>query len=304
MLTKDKITEIFCIADDFCKEFDMEIKKHRIEAHNGKRRRNRSCTMSDSEIITVMLCFHFGSFRNFKHYYLHYVGEHLKSEFPDQLSYNRFIQLEHRVMIPLMLFLKLICFGECTGITFVDSTKIAVCHNKRIKRNRVFKDLAALGKSTTGWFYGFKLHLVCNDKGELLNFCLTKGNVDDRNTDVFKVMSKSLFGKLYGDKGYISSSLFEALFSDGIHLVTGIRSNMKNHLMSLRDKILLRKRSVIETINDELKNICQVEHSRHRGTANFLMNMLAGLTAYCFFDKKPAIRFEMEAPNGQLSLFY
>ena len=116
MLTKDKITEIFCISDDFCKEFNEEIKKHRLSACCGKKRRNRICTMSDSEIITVLLCFHFGSFRNFKHYYLHYVGEHLKSEFPDQLSYNRFIQLEHRVMIPMMLFLKLVCFGECTGI--------------------------------------------------------------------------------------------------------------------------------------------------------------------------------------------
>jgi len=80
MLNRDKITEIFCIADDFCKEFDLEIKKHRIEAYDGKRRRNRTCTMSDSEIITILLCFHFGSFRNFKHYYLHYVGEHLKSD--------------------------------------------------------------------------------------------------------------------------------------------------------------------------------------------------------------------------------
>jgi len=304
MLTKDKITEIFCISDDFCKEFNEEIKKHRLSACCGKKRRNRICTMSDSEIITVLLCFHFGSFRNFKHYYLHYVGEHLKSEFPDQLSYNRFIQLEYRVMIPMMLFLKLVCFGECTGITFVDSTKIAVCHNKRIRSNKVFKDIAKLGKTTVGWFFGFKLHLVCNDKGELLNFCLTRGNVDDRNINVFNVLSKDLFGKLYGDKGYISSSLFELLFNDGIHIVTGIKSNMKNRLMSLRDKILLRKRSVIETLNDELKNICQVEHSRHRGHANFLMNILSGVAAYCFFDKKPAIRFEREVMDGQLSLFF
>jgi hypothetical protein len=303
MLTKDKITEIFCIADDFCKEFNQEVKNHQLEPTDGKKHRNRSCSMSESEIITILLCFHFGSFKNFKHYYLFFIGEYLKKEFPNQLSYNRFIQVEHKVLIPMILFLKLICFGECTGITFVDSTKIAVCHNKRIKRNKVFQNMAEVGKSTMGWFFGFKLHLVCNDKGELLNFCLTKANVDDRNKNVMNVLTKNLLGKLYGDKGYISSSLFSLLFDDGIHLVTGIRVNMKNSLMTLRDKIMLRKRSGIETINDELKNICQIEHSRHRGTTNFLINLLSGLAAYSFFDKKPAIKFERDLPSGQLALF-
>ena len=134
--------------------------------------------MSDSEIMTILLCFHFGSFHNFKHYYLLYVKEHLRKEFPKQLSYNRVIEIEHKVAITLLLFLKLICFGECSGITFVDSTKIAVCNNKRIKRNKVFKGMAELGKTSMGWFYGFKLHLVCNDRGELLNFCITRGNID------------------------------------------------------------------------------------------------------------------------------
>jgi hypothetical protein len=304
MLTPDKITEIFCIADDFCKEFAEEVKKHQLQPTPEKKRRNRPCEMSDSEIMTILLCFHFGTFRNFKHYYLFYVKSHLNKEFPKQLSYNRFVEVEHRVMIPMVLFLKLVCFGQCTGITFVDSTKIAVCGNKRIKRNKVFKGLAEVGKSTLGWFYGFKLHLVCNDKGELLDFCITRGNIDDRNINVMKVLSQSLFGKLYGDKGYISSSLFEVLFNDGIHLVTGIKRNMKNRLMTFRDRILLRKRSVIETINDELKNICQIEHSRHRATANFLINLLSALAAYCFFDKKPAIRFERELSNEQLELFY
>ena len=174
---------------------------------------------------------------------------------PNQLSYNRFIQVEHKVPIPMILFLKLIFSGKCTGITFVDSTKIAVCHNKRIKRNKVFKNMAEVGKSSIGWFFGFKLHLACNDKGELLNFCLTKTNVDDRNKNVMNVLTKNLFGKLYGDKGYISSSLFSLLFEDGVHLVTEIRINMENSLMTLRDKIMLRKRSVIETINDKLKKI-------------------------------------------------
>lgn len=271
---------------------------------DGKKHRNRSCEMSDSEIMTILLLFHFGTFKNFKHYYLHYIGIHLKDEFPKQLSYNRFVAIEHRVFVPMMFFLNTICFGKCTGITFVDSTTIKVCHNKRIKRNKVFDGIAKVGKSTMGWFYGFKLHLVCNAKGELLSFCLTPGNVDDRDPETLKTLTKKLFGKLFGDRGYISSTLFEMLFNNGIHLVTGIKSNMKNRLMSFYDRIVLRKRSIIETINDELKNICEVEHTRHRAMHNFVMNLISALAAYCFFEKKPAIRCNVELPKGQLSLFY
>ena len=155
-----------------------------------------------------------------------------------------------------------------------------------------------------GWFFGFKLHLVCNDKGEVLNFCITPANTDDRNADVISKISKDLFGKLYGDKGYISSNLFNLLFDNGLHLVTGIKKNMKNQLMPLYDKIMLRKRSVIETINDELKNICQIEHSRHRSTINFVINLFASIGAYCFFDKKPAIKFERVVTDNQPLLFY
>lgn len=294
MITTDKITEIFCIADDFYKEYELEIQNRTALTTNELKTRNRASQLSHSEIMTILVGFHYGTFRNFKHYYLFYIKQHLKSEFPNAVSYNRFIELQARVLIPLMLFLQLIGFGQCTGITYVDSTKISVCHNKRISRNKVFKDVAERGKSTMGWFFGFKLHLVCNEKGELLNFSLTKANVDDRNQEVLNVLTKDLFGKLFADKGYISKPLFEALFNDGIHLVTGIRNNMKNCLMPLRDKILLRKRSVIETINDELKNICQIEHSRHRSTHNFIMNMVAGLVAYCFFPKKPSIDVEWE----------
>jgi len=192
MLTKYKITEIFCIADDFCKHFAIEMAKQpKLPAADEKRHRNRPCEMSDSEIITILMLFHFGTFKNFKHYYLHYIGVHLKNEFPKQLSYNRFVQIEHRVFMPMMLFLNTVCFGKCTGITFVDSTKIAVCNNKRIYRNKVFQDIAKRGKNTMGWFYGFKLHFVCNDKGELLSFCLTPGNIDDRDPKTLQSLTKN-----------------------------------------------------------------------------------------------------------------
>ena len=269
-ITKDKITDIFCIIDDFCEEYDKDIEKMSLKAPDGRRHRKRSCVMSRSEIMTILVCFHFNQFRNFKHYYLFYVRKHLKDLFPRQLSYNRFVELESRVCLEMMLFLQLFCFGRCTGISFVDSTCVPVCHNKRITRNKVFKGYAEIGKSTMGWYFGFKLHLICNERGELLNFMLTKANVDDRNEDVFNRLSDNVFGKLFADKGYISQKLFDRLFNDGINLVTGLKCNMKNKLIPLYDKILLRKRSVIETINDELKNVAQLVHSRHRSVYNFV----------------------------------
>ena len=197
--------------------------------------------------------------------------------------------------------------GESTGITFIDSTRIPVCENKREYSNRVSKGYAHKGKSTMGWYYGFKLHLLCNERGELLNFALTKANVDDRNPEVFNNLTKDLFGKLYADKGYISQSLFASLFDRGVHIVTGIRTNMKNRLMDVYDKIMLRKRSIIETINDMLKNVAQIVHTRHRSVSNFIVNLLAGMAAYAFYDAKPAINmeFEMEgeAEVKQLTLF-
>jgi len=192
--------------------------------------------------------------------------------------------------------------GVGTGISFIDSTPIRVCKNKGIKRNKVFKDMATVGKSTMGYFFGFKLHIVINDKGELLNFVITQGNVDDREPLKNKNFINSLKGKLYADKGYISKELTSVLFMDGLHLITSIRNNMKNTLMELKDKIMLRKRSVIETVNDELKNMCQVEHSRHRSFNNFITNLISGLIAYSFFPKKPAIKFEAVETN-QVSIF-
>ena len=304
MITKDKVTEIFCIADDFCKEFDKEAAKTGLESPKEARRRNRSWRMSRSEIMTILICFHFGSFRNFKHYYLFYVKEHLADLFPDPLSYNRFVELESRLSVEMMLFLQVCCFGRCTGISFVDSTCIPVCHNKRIRRNKVFRDHAVVGKSTMGWYFGFKLHLIVNERGEVLNFMLTKANVDDRDENVFNRLSDNIFGKLYADKGYISQGLFDRIFNDGVQLVTGLRCNMKNRLIPLYDKILQRKRSVIETINDELKNVAQLVHSRHRSVFNFAMNALSAIAAYSFFDKKPSVNIDfcIEDKGGLLTI--
>lgn len=199
----------------------------------------RKSLMSDSEVITLMTLFHPGSFRNMEHFYQHYVQKHLQAEFPNTVSYNRFTELMQSAMLPMTIFLKTCCLGECTGISFVDSTPIRVCKNKRIKRNKVFKGVATVGKSTMGYFYGFKLHLIVNDKGEILNFVITQGNVDDREPLKNERFIESIKGKLYGDKGYLSKELTNILFVDGLHLITNIRSNMKNCLMELKDKIML-----------------------------------------------------------------
>ena len=282
-----KVTELFCVIDEFCKLFEAENGEKLLKGDAGVKCRRRAASLSDSEIMTILLYFHFGSFRNFKHYYLFFIKVTMKSYFPDAVSYNRFVELESRVFFPLMFFLNLRAFGRCTGITFVDSTMIPVCHNLRRYANKVFRGIATDGKGTMGWCHGFKLHLACNDRGEIAAFVLTGANVSDKDPKVFEVLAKRLYGKLFADKGYISQRLFNFLFEDGIQLVTGLRVNMKNKLMPFYDKMMLRKRYIIETINDMLKNTAQIVHSRHRSVTNFIMNLISALGAYCFFENKP-----------------
>lgn len=297
----DKITEIFIKVDDFCNEFKLVYSQYNPpKLADDVKRRNRSASLCDSEVIAILIAFHNGQFRNFKHFYQDYVCTHLTKEFRGLVSYNRYIELSHRHALIFMLFLQHACRGECTGISFIDSTVLRVCHNKRIKRNKVFKDVAEVGKSTMGWFFGFKLHLIINDKGEILSFYLSKGNTDDRDVKTITEMTKDIFGKLFGDKGYISKALSDLLFGNGIQLITQVRRNMKKKALSNEEKILLRKRSVIETVNDELKNICQVEHTRHRSISGFLLNIMGAIAAYSFFPKKPSIKKSVEETNPLL----
>ena len=177
-----QVTELFCIIDEFCKHFDAENAGNLLEDNSGTKRRRRAASLSDSEIMTILLYFHFGTFRNFKHYYLFFIKGTMKSYFPKAVSYIR--------------------------------------------------------------------------------------------------------------------------FEDGIQLVTGLRVNMKNKLMPFYDRMMLRKRYIIETINDMLKNTAQIVHSRHRSVSNFIMNLISALGAYCFFDNKPkALQGYCIEDTKQLSLF-
>jgi len=292
MLSSHKVTEIFFIIDEFDKNFEKIVSDHSLVQNTDLKQRNRKSTLSDSEVMTILILFHSGHYRDLKHYYINHVKKHMKDEFPQTVSYNRFVELQKKVVVKLAIFLKMFCLGKCTGISYIDSTPIRVCHIKREKQHKVFKGFAQKGQCSLGWFYGFKLHLIINDKGEILDFIITPGNIDDRKPLSDMNLHKRIFGKLFGDKGYISKDLFEQLFIDGVHLITKIKKNMKNSLMLLQDKIALRKRALIETVNDELKNICQVEHTRYRSFDNFVINLLSGLIAYSFFDKKPSINLQ------------
>jgi DDE family transposase len=211
--------------------------------------------MYPSEMMTIVILFQQSHYRTFKAYYTEYVQRHLRSEFPTLVSYQRFVELMPTLLVPLVAYLHT-QLGRCSGISFIDSTPLAVCHNARIHSHRVFAGRAARGKTSVGWFFGFKLHLVVNDQGELLAFCLTPGNVDDRHP--VPKLATGLIGKLFGDKGYLSQPLAQHLLvTHGLHLVTKLRKKMHNRLLDWSDRLLLRKRAIIETITDQLKNISE-----------------------------------------------
>lgn len=282
------LEDLFCDVDDFCQTFEPQWEGQLLG--NGLQRRKRLRSLCLSEIMTILIGFHQSSYRHFKAYYQQKVCLEWNSAFPGLVSYHRFVEWMPSALLPLCAYLRS-CFGTCSGVSFMDSTSLKVCHNRRIKQHQVFKNLAARGKTSVDWFFGFKLHLVVNDKGELLNFVLTPGNTDER-TPVPKLLQQ-LFGKVFADKGYISQKLAQQLLkSIGVQLITKLKRTMKNRLMPLADRLLLRKRSIIETIIDQLKNISQIEHSRHRSPVNCLVNIVCGLIAYCHQPKKPSIALD------------
>jgi len=289
----ESLLEMFVHVDDFCQAFLPKLEQYLLSSGAVKRHRERS--LSISEVMTILIHFHQSHYRNFKAYYCEHVQAHLCSEFPDLVSYTRFVDFIPSALLPLCAYFRQSCLGNCNGVSFIDSTSLDVCLNPRIASHKVFAGLAGRGKTSTGWFFGFKLHLVINDRGELLNVQLTPGNVDDRKP-VPKLVRK-LFGKVFGDKGYISQPLYELLLQTfGIQLITKRKSNSKNVLpMSLMDRILLRKRAIVESVIDQLKNISQIEHSRHRSVTSFLVNLLCGLIAYSRQPKKPSLGREVLA---------
>lgn len=281
------LTQLFCNVDDFVKESSGFLTKKLDDYRPAKRTYTpRQSTISSSEVMTIFILFHMSNYINFKAFYLEHIIQYLTPYFPRLVSYNRFVELMRQNIELLAAYLQSL-FAKPTGISYVDATSLQVCKPKRMSRNKVFANYGAKEKITMGWFFGFKLHLMINECGQILTVKLTKGNVDDQKPVMS--MARNIFGKLFGDKGYISQELTEKLREKGVTLITGIKKNMKNKLLPMIDKILLRKSSIIETVNDQLKNISQIEHSRHRSVYNFIVNVLCGLIAYCQQPKKPTI---------------
>jgi len=277
------ITALYCCLDDFCKVF-ADWEAHQLIP--SPTRRQRAGKLSRAERLFIMVLFHLSPYKNFKTFYLYGIGCQHRAGFRDLPHYDRFVSLMPRLFVPLMVLLHSLS-GEETGVYFADPSKLAVCHNRRIDRHRVFDGLAARGKTSTGWFFGLKLHVVINHKGQIMALKITPGNIAD--STVLDEITRHLRGKLYADKGYISREVFTKLWQRGRHLITGIRRNMRNHLMVLGDKIMLRKRFVLETVLAILKSEMGLEHTRHRSPVNAMVHVLSCLVAYAYRPAKLSI---------------
>jgi hypothetical protein len=280
-----KLIEVFCFIDDFCKEVEAYYATHPLPQGLAPRQlAGRKASLSASEVLTILVLYHLSGFKCFEYFYERLLLRELKSFFPKAVSYTQFLSLSRQAYFHMLLLAQCRCsLSTPTKHYYVDSKKLPVCDNKRIHSHQVFQAIAQRGKSSTGWFFGLKLHLVTNQYGQLMRFLLTPANIADNNKQVLTYLFCGLTGKCYGDKGYLTTML-EELLEKGLHLLTKLRKNMRQALISFQDKINLMKRGTIEAVNDILMSVCDVDHTRHRNPINALVHIMAGLTAYTFLD--------------------
>ena len=277
MIQERQLVSIFCEIDDFCKELDKNISESLLSAPT-KGGRGPSCCLSLSEIMTVQILFQMVGYRNFKTFYTAFLQQYWSHYFPNLPGYTRFVELISRSIFPLTLFTQLKC-GKKTGIYYIDSSCLPVCHLKRARRHKTFEQIAQYGKTSVGWFFGLKIHLVVNNIGELIAFKITHGNRHD--TAAAQTLLDSLRGLAFGDKGYIGKKLFEMLIKNGLKLITRKRKNMKEQLnISTYEQQLLNQRGIIETIFNCLKHKYHIWHTRHRSVLNAMAHLMAALAAY------------------------
>ena len=296
------ILTLFCKIDDFFLAYEKWKATHCLPETTPQETRRQPRQLHPREVMTILIAFHQSGYRTFKHFYQRHVCVYGCAEFPHLVSYTRFVQLQKEVLTLLTFYLRA-HHGECCGISFVDSTRLRVCDTKRISSHRVFATQAGRSKTSMGWFYGFKLHLLINAKGELLGFQVSPGNTDDRQP-LWEVSSACLFGKLYGDKGYISKDLREFLKQQGIHLCYKVRPNMKPLELSVSDAVLLKKRTLIGSVIKALKTQTQVEHSRHRSFANFQVNVVSALIAYQLLESNPSLNLAALQTGSDLPVIF
>ncbi len=285
-MTELQLVSIFCLIDDFCKQFFYEFQSKLIGTR--KYRKPRNDCLSEAEIMTILIWFNLSGYKCFKHFYLN-SQFFLKPYFPRMPSYGRFVESEKKVFLVMNSFMQFLTknYSKKTDVYYIDSTPLEVCHNQRIYRHKTFKGLAECGMSSCGWFFGFKLHLITNHLGEIISIAITRGNVADQNMTM--KLSKNLTGFLFGDKGYLSSKTARDLLKQGLHLITKTRANMKPKPILDTNKFLLRKRGMIETVIGQLKDFRHLVHTKYRSVNNYFINILSAVIAYSINHAKPSI---------------
>ena len=285
------LTEIYYEVDEFIKCESKTILF--LLKHFGFYRKLHTCSLNLSEVMTVLIYYHLSDYRHFKAFYTKGIQGVFKSDFPTAPSYNRFVEMIPRALIPLCAFTAYRCTqAKKTGVLFIDSTALPVCFITRAHCHKVFKGFAAKGKTSTGWFFGLKLHIIVNNTGELVNFLITPGNVADNNTDLLFKMTKNIFGTFYGDAGYLMNSDKRLLLELGRLRVFIVKprkkAKNKEEPMLYKDALWLKKRPLIESVFDIQKEHLDLSVYRQRSPVNGLVTVYATLAAYTFYPDKPS----------------
>ncbi|MBV8453662.1 MAG: IS982 family transposase [Deltaproteobacteria bacterium] len=287
----DRLTEVFCEVDDFCQAFDAQWKVHLLGS--GAAPRGPKPGLAVSEIITLLLVLHSAGFKYLKNFYQGFAMPMLRPGFPAMPCYEQFVTIQKRAFVPLLFFL-LSRMGKTTGIYYIDSTSLPVCDNHRLYRHKTFAGLARRGKTSRGWFFGFKLHLVFNHLNQIVACKLTPGHLHD--TQPVPQLTKHLLGKLFADKCYLGKQLAHALLGRGLTLFTRIRKNMKALPRALPDKLLLKARNMAETIIGTIKQFSSLNLPKHRLPLNAFLHLLATITADQINPIKPKFKLPSTYP--------
>jgi hypothetical protein len=291
--SENKLISLYIEIDDLLKAYKVFLTKRGLPEDQ---RPTRIPALSAAEICTILVAYHHSGYKCFEYYYRRVVLSTHQDYFPDAPTYERFLDYLPRVTHLLYLWLfYTTCRAQRTGLYFIDSKKLEVCHIKREYSHRVFQGLAAKGKTSTGYFFGLnrvggRLHMVINNLGEIICFLITPGNVADNNHKALQYLLKGLQGVCVGDKGYLTT-LFEWFYEQELEIVKRPRKNMRTLPIANYKHQLINLRPVIESAFDIMGTICDIDHTRHRSPVNAVTHLLAGLVAYQHLPQKPCVFF-------------